>query len=81
MLAICDVGWIEAWAAALCHQVAPIRSTREVPVSIWHAPTRAQPQHPHIPAHPVSLQDMAIFAGGLVIAMVVGIIASGVLPT
>ena len=47
-------------------------------MSIWHAPTRAHPQ-PHIPAHPVTLQDLAIFAGGLVIAMLVGIAASAVL--
>lgn len=50
-------------------------------MSIWHAQTRAHPHHAHIPAHPVTLQDMAIFAGGLVIAMLVGIAASGVLPT
>jgi hypothetical protein len=49
-------------------------------VSIWHAPTRAHPNPQHIPAHPVTLQDMAIFAGGLVLAMLVGIAASGVLP-
>jgi hypothetical protein len=49
-------------------------------MSFWHAPTRAHPHHPHIPAHPVTVQDMLIFAGGLVIAMLVGIAASGVLP-
>ena len=48
-------------------------------MSIWHAPTRAQ-RHAHIPAHPINLQDLAIFAGGLVIAMLVGIAASGILP-
>ena len=46
-------------------------------MSIWHAPTRA---HPHIPAHPITLQEIAIFAGGLIVAMMVGIAASGVLP-
>jgi hypothetical protein len=50
-------------------------------VSIWHAPTRAPAhRHPQIPAHPITLQDVAIFAGGLIVAMMVGIAASGVLP-
>ena len=46
-------------------------------MSIWNAPTRART---HIPAHPVSLPDLAIFAGSMIVAMLVGIVASGLLP-
>jgi hypothetical protein len=50
---------------------------REVSVSIWHTPT---PVRPHIPAHHVTAQDLAIFAGGMIVAMLVGIAATGILP-
>ena len=46
-------------------------------MSIWHAPSS---ERPHIPAHPVTLPDLAIFAGGMIVAMLVGIAASGLLP-
>jgi hypothetical protein len=42
-----------------------------------HTPRKA---HPHLPAHPLSLQEMAIIAAGLLVAMMVGVAASGVLP-
>jgi hypothetical protein len=50
---------------------------REVQVSIWHAPSN---ERPHIPAHPVTLPDLAIFAAGMLVAVLVGIGASGLLP-
>jgi hypothetical protein len=45
-------------------------------VSIWQAP-----QRPRIPAHPLTFSDIAIFAAGLLAAVLLGIAASGVLPT
>lgn len=45
-------------------------------MSIWQAP-----QRPRIPAHPLTLSDVTIFASGLVIAVLLGIAASGLLPT
>ncbi|HEX3407011.1 MAG TPA: hypothetical protein VHS81_07215 [Caulobacteraceae bacterium] len=44
-------------------------------MSIWHAP-----QRPRIPAHPLTLSDLAIFAGGLLLAMMLGIAATGLIP-
>jgi uncharacterized protein involved in exopolysaccharide biosynthesis len=44
-------------------------------VSIWHVP-----QRPRIPAHPLTLSDLAIFAGGMLLAVMLGIAATGVLP-
>jgi hypothetical protein len=44
-------------------------------VSIWHAP-----QRPRIPAHPLTLSDLAIFATGMLVAVLLGIAASGVIP-
>jgi hypothetical protein len=44
-------------------------------VSIWQAPPR-----PPVPAHPLTLSDIAIFAGGMLIAVLLGIAASGVIP-
>jgi hypothetical protein len=46
-------------------------------VSNWHAPISA---HPRSPAHHITMQDLAIFAGGLVFAMLIGIAATGILP-
>jgi hypothetical protein len=45
-------------------------------VSVWHAPERPRPQY----HHPVTLQDLAILAGGMFVAMMVGIAATGLLP-
>ena len=45
-------------------------------MSIWHAP-----QRPRIPTHPLTLSDVAIFAGGILVAVLLGIAASGVIPT
>ena len=47
-------------------------------MSVWHAPGKAQRR---APAHPFSLQEAAIFAAGMLAAVMVGIAASGVLPT
>ena len=47
-------------------------------MSVWHAPPR---ERVHIPAHPFSPQDLAIFAGGILLAMMIGIAASGLLPS
>jgi hypothetical protein len=47
-------------------------------VSIWHTPTSARP---HVPAHHVTAQDLAVFAGGMIFAMFIGIAATGILPT
>ena len=45
-------------------------------VSIWQAP-----QRPRIPAHhPLTFSDLAIFAGGMLLAVMLGIAATGVLP-
>jgi hypothetical protein len=44
-------------------------------VSSWQAP-----QRPRIPAHPLTFSDLAIFAGGLLVAVMLGIAASGVIP-
>ena len=46
-------------------------------MSVWHAPGKTQRQ---APAHPFSLQEVAIFATGILVAVMVGIAASGVLP-
>ncbi len=46
-------------------------------MSIWHAQT---PARSHIPAHHVTVQDLAIFAGGMIVAVLVGIAATGILP-
>jgi hypothetical protein len=43
-------------------------------MSVWHGKTRRR-------AHPFSLQEVAIFAAGMLAAVMVGIAASGVLPT
>jgi hypothetical protein len=47
-------------------------------VSIWHAPQRARPHYPL--AHHVTMSDLAIFAVGMFVAVMVGIAASGMLP-
>ncbi len=47
-------------------------------MSVWHAPEK---QRLHPAAHAPSLQEIAIFAVGILAAMMVGIAASGVLPT
>ena len=47
-------------------------------MSIWHAPISARPQSP---AHHVTVQDVAIFAGGVIFAMLIGIAATGMLPS
>jgi hypothetical protein len=44
-------------------------------VSIWHAP-----QRPRIHAHPLTLSDVAIFAGGMLLAVMLGIAATGLIP-
>jgi hypothetical protein len=44
-------------------------------VSIWHAP-----QRPRVPGHRLALADLAIFAGGMLLAVMLGIAATGVLP-
>jgi hypothetical protein len=44
-------------------------------VSIWQAP-----QRPRIPTHPLTLSDLAIFAAGMLVAVLLGIAATGVLP-
>jgi hypothetical protein len=44
-------------------------------VSIWQAP-----QQPRIPRHPLTFSDLAIFAGGMLVAVMLGIAASGVIP-
>ncbi len=44
-------------------------------MSIWQAPPRAR-----IPAHPLTLSDLAIFAGGMLVAVMLGIAATGVIP-
>ena len=43
-------------------------------MSIWQAP-----QRPRIPAHPLTFSDLVIFAGGMLIAVLLGIVASGVI--
>ena len=52
-------------------------------MSIWHAPQPApEPvtQRPRIPAHPLTLSDLAIFGGGMLLAVLLGIAATGLLP-
>jgi hypothetical protein len=44
-------------------------------VSIWQAP-----QQPRNPRHPLTLSDLAIFAGGMLVAVMLGIAATGLLP-
>jgi hypothetical protein len=44
-------------------------------VSIWQAP-----QQPRIPAHRLTFSDLAIFAGGMLVAVMLGIAATGVIP-
>ena len=46
-------------------------------MSIWHAHSTARS---HIPAHHITVQDVAIFAGGIIFAMLIGIAATGILP-
>ena len=46
-------------------------------MSIWHA--RSGERAP-VTAHHVTLVDVAIFAAGMIVAMLVGIAASGVIP-
>jgi len=45
-------------------------------VSIWQAP-----QRPRIRAHPFTFSDLAIFGVGMLVAVLLGIGASGLLPT
>ncbi len=45
-------------------------------MSIWQAP----PQPPRIPRHGLTLSDLAIFAGGMLVAVLLGIAATGMLP-
>jgi hypothetical protein len=44
-------------------------------VSIWQAP-----QRPRIPTHPLTRADLAIFAGGVLVAVLLGIAVSGLIP-
>ncbi len=44
-------------------------------MSIWQAPPR-----PRVHAHPLTFSDVAIFAGGMLLAVMLGIAASGVIP-
>jgi hypothetical protein len=44
-------------------------------VSIWQAP-----QRPRTSAHPLTFSDLAIFAGGMLAAVLLGIAASGAIP-
>jgi hypothetical protein len=44
-------------------------------VLIWQTP-----QRPRVPAHPLTMSDVAIFAGGMLLAVMLGIAASGVIP-
>jgi len=44
-------------------------------VSIWQAP-----QRPRSPAHPLTISDLAIFAGGMLLAVMLGIAATGLIP-
>ena len=37
------------------------------------------PQRPRVPAHPLTLSDVAIFAGGMLLAVLLGIAASGLI--
>jgi len=46
-------------------------------VSIWHAHSTARS---HTPAHHITVQDVAIFAGGTIFAVFIGIAATGLLP-
>ena len=46
-------------------------------MSIWHAHS---PARSHIPAHRITVQDVAIFAGSMILAMFIGIAATGILP-
>jgi hypothetical protein len=48
----------------------------EVEMSVWHAHEKTR----LYPTHAPTLQEIAIFAGGLFVAVMVGIAASGVLP-
>ena len=52
-------------------------------MSIWHASQEAPEdvaQRPRIPAHPLTFSDLAIFAGGMLLAVMLGIAATGLLP-
>lgn len=42
-------------------------------MSIWQTPPRPR-------VHPLTISDVAIFAGGMVLAVMLGIAASGVIP-
>jgi hypothetical protein len=46
-------------------------------MSVWHAPSRGRA---HLAAHPISAQELIIFAGAVVLAAMIGIAASGLLP-
>ncbi len=48
-------------------------------MSIWHAQQQA-PERPRIPTHPLTLSDLAIFAGGMLLAVLLGIAATGLIP-
>jgi hypothetical protein len=45
-------------------------------MSVWHASGKVQRR---LPTHPFSLQEMTIFAVGMLAAIMIGIAASGVL--
>jgi hypothetical protein len=46
-------------------------------MSVSHSPVKPRP---HAPAHPFSLVEIMVFAGGLLAAVLVGVASSGVLP-
>lgn len=47
-------------------------------MSIWQAPPQQPPRIPR--HHPLTLSDLAIFAGGMLVAVMLGIAATGMLP-
>jgi hypothetical protein len=53
-----------------------VRLDVEAEMSVWHAQEKTR----LYPMHAPTLQEIAIFAGGLFVAVMVGIAASGVLP-
>jgi hypothetical protein len=54
-----------------------LRGAVEVEMSFWHAHGKPRLRHP---THTLTPQEVAIFAAGLFVAVMVGIAASGVLP-
>jgi hypothetical protein len=46
-------------------------------MSVWQAPPKTRPERP---PHPFSALEIAIFAAGVLVAMMVGIASSGLLP-